>query len=112
MALTDITSEAKPIKQLTFMESVQHLLYHPVFAIDLKTKCSGTLNFGGINPAAYTGKLYNVKVDNSTSFWKVPNVTFTVGSLHQTHNVTFGTPPARHPTSYRTNQHLISYPPS
>ena len=64
----------RPVQQLTFMETLQHTLDQPVFAMNFQANAIQTMDFGFVNHTVYEGNLVNVPVDNSTSAWTITQV--------------------------------------
>lgn len=79
-----------PSPSLTFMELALPYLDQPVFAVNLKGDGSGTIEFGTVDDAGYSGDLMGVSVDNSSSAWHVNGVTFDVGDQSFSQQMLFG----------------------
>ena len=60
----------------TFMESIGSDLDQPIFALDLHSDGSGTIELGAIDHTAYSGKLIKIPINSKTAHWTVDDVTF------------------------------------
>ena len=80
----------KPDQSSTFMELAMGELDAPIFAVDLKSDGSGTLEFGAVDQAAYQGDLVGAPINVETGTWIVDGVSYTVGDTSFAQQMTFG----------------------
>ena len=62
----------------------------PIFAVNLKSDGSGTLEFGAVDQAAYQGELVGGPVNAETASWIVDGVSYAVGDTSFAQQMNFG----------------------
>ena len=85
-AQNTITPDQSP----TFMELAMGELDAPIFAVNLKSDGSGTLEFGAVDQAAYQGELVGGPVNAETASWIVDGVSYAVGDTSFAQQMNFG----------------------
>ena len=69
----------RPDQQPTFMENLQQYVDQPVFTTNFHDDDSGTIEFGYVDTALYTGDLQTAPCDNTTEYagsWTIDSVSF------------------------------------
>ena len=69
----------RPDQQPTFMENLQQYVDQPIFTTNFHSDDSGTIEFGYVDTALYTGDLQTFTCDNTTDYagsWTVDSVSF------------------------------------
>ena len=69
----------RPNQQPTFMENLQQYVDQPIFTTNFHSDNSGTVEFGYVDTALYTGDLQTVSCDNTTDYagsWTIDSVSF------------------------------------
>ena len=69
----------RPDQQPTYMENLQQYLDQPIFTTNFHNDNTGTVEFGYVDTALYTGDLQTFSCDNTTGYpgsWTVDSVRF------------------------------------
>ena len=69
----------RPDQQPTFMENLEQYVDQPVFTTNFHNDNTGTIEFGYVDTALYTGNLQTFSCDNTTDYpgsWTVDSVSF------------------------------------
>ncbi|KAK0631315.1 aspartic proteinase [Immersiella caudata] len=72
-------NQVRPEPQLTFFDNLVPNLNESLFTVDLKSGEPGRLNFGYIDPNAYSGSIAYTPVNESTGFWAFETLGYTIG---------------------------------